>query len=70
MWRVGKPEKDGRYFVLVDMNEPVICNDKICAKAIPMVSNFRDGKWCGEWPGKMEVTYWMEVPELEVEGGV
>ncbi len=64
MWRVGKPEKDGRYFVLVDMNDPVICNGNIARRAIPMVSNFREGKWLAD-DNYMEVIYWMEVPELK-----
>lgn len=64
MWKIGKPKEDGRYFVLMEMEYPVIFNGNIGTRCIAMASNFRDGKWCGECPDMMTVTHWMEVPDL------
>lgn len=64
MWKRGKPEVKGRYFVLVDFDNPVMSEELgiVRRTGVPMVSNFTPEKgWLGCWP-EMTVTKWMEVP--------
>ena len=59
------PKKDGRYFILVDFDQPCILNDSIVRKSISMVSNFRVKEgWMNLLP-EMTITHWMTVPLLE-----
>lgn len=62
VWRIGKPEKEGRYFVLVDFEEPVISNDEVKRRGVPFASNYTVSKGWGM--EDVEVTHWMEVPKI------
>jgi len=68
MWKrvdSGLPQKEDRYFVMVDFERAVISGDRIIRERIPFASNFTfQHGWMGQWP-EMVVTHWMEVP---VEG--
>lgn len=66
MWKTGVPEVKGRYFVLVDFDNPVMSGELSIVRrtAWPMVSNYTPEKgWIGELP-EMKITHWMEVPPL------
>lgn len=68
MWnRVEKmlPQEDGRYFILVDFEDPVMCLGVIAKRGFPMTSNYRKKKgWMGTLP-EMVVTHWMVIPGVE-----
>ena len=60
------PKKDGRYLLMVEMDEPCISNNTIIRISIPMIDNYSvmDKDWLGVYP-LMEITHWMEIPSLE-----
>lgn len=59
------PDKMGRYLVLETFTYPCISNDNIVRKYVPFVSNYLPGKgWMISLP-EIQITHWMEIPELE-----
>lgn len=66
MWKEGVPEKNGRYFILVEFKDPVMMSESsiVTRRGVPMVSNYTLEKgWMSAIP-EMIVTHWMEVPKV------
>lgn len=68
-WKKGKPDKSGRYFVLVDFLYPVQMEklNRVTRENVPMVSNYTVEEGWACLSAEITVTHWMEVPELKSE---